>query len=78
MIVHAYDKSLSRVRLFATLWTVVHQAPISMGFPRHEYWSGLPFPPLEISVTQDQTCISYISCLGRGVLQHYHQLGSPR
>ena len=27
------------------LWTVAHQAPLSMGFPRHEYWSGLPFPP---------------------------------
>ena len=29
---------------FATPWTVVHQAPLSMGFPRQEYWSGLPFP----------------------------------
>ena len=38
-------KSLSRVQLFATPWTVVHQAPPSMGFPRQEYWSGLPFPP---------------------------------
>ena len=37
-------KQLSRVRLFATLWTVAHQAPSSMGFSRQEYWSGLPFP----------------------------------
>ena len=37
-------KSLSCVQLFATPWTVTHQAPPSMGFPRHEYWSGLPFP----------------------------------
>ena len=37
-------KSLSRVQLFATLWTVAHQAPPSMGFSRQEYWSGLPFP----------------------------------
>ena len=37
-------KSLRRVRLFATPWTVGHQAPASMGFPRQEYWSGLPFP----------------------------------
>ena len=37
-------KSLSRVRLFATLWTVAHQAPPSMEFSRQEYWSGLPFP----------------------------------
>ena len=29
---------------FETLWTVAHQAPLFMGFPRQEYWSGLPFP----------------------------------
>ena len=37
--------SLSRVWLFATPWTVVCQAPLSMGFSRQEYWSRLPFPP---------------------------------
>ena len=37
-------KSLSRVRLFATPWTVAYQAPLSMGFSRQEYWSRLPFP----------------------------------
>ena len=37
-------KSLSHVRLFATLWTGARQAPLSMGFSRQEYWSGLPFP----------------------------------
>ena len=37
-------KSLSRVRLFATPWTVAYQALPSMGFSRHEYWNGLPFP----------------------------------
>ena len=37
-------KLLSRVRLFATLWTVAYQAPPFMGFSRHEYWSGLPCP----------------------------------
>ena len=36
-------KSPSRVLLFATPWTVAHQAPPSMGFSRQEYWSGLPF-----------------------------------
>ena len=36
----------SRVRLFATLWTVVRQAPLSMGFSQQEYWSWLPCPPL--------------------------------
>ena len=38
--------SFSRVRLCATLWTAVHQAPLSTGFSRQEYWSGLPFPSL--------------------------------
>ena len=38
-------QSPSRVQLFATQWTVAHQAPLSMGFSRQEYWSGLPFPP---------------------------------
>ena len=37
-------KSLSRVRLFETLWTVAYQGPLSMGFSRQEYWSRLPFP----------------------------------
>ena len=36
----------SRVRLFATLWTVACQTPLSMGFSRQEYWSGLPYLPL--------------------------------
>ena len=35
----------SPVRLFVILWTVAHQAPLSMGFSRPEYWSGLPCPP---------------------------------
>ena len=35
----------SRVRLFATPWTVARQAPLSMGFPRPEHWNGLPRPP---------------------------------
>ena len=37
-------ESLSCVWLFATPWTVVYQAPLSMEFSRQEYWSGLPFP----------------------------------
>ena len=35
----------SLVPLFATLWTVACQGPLSMGFSRQEYWSGLPCPP---------------------------------
>ena len=38
-------QSLNRVRLFATPWTVAHQAPLSMEFSREAYWSGLPCPP---------------------------------
>ena len=37
-------KSLRRVQLFATPWTVAYQVPPSMEFSRQEYWSGLPFP----------------------------------
>ena len=43
---HMYAHSLNRVWLSVTLWTVARQAPLSMGFPRQEYWSGLPVPPL--------------------------------
>ena len=37
-------KSLSHVQLLATPWTAAHQAPLSMGFARQEYWSGVPLP----------------------------------
>ena len=37
-------KSLSRAWLLATPWTAAHQAPLSMGFSRQEYWSGVPLP----------------------------------
>ena len=39
-----YGPQNSRVRLFATLWTVAYQASPSMGFSRQEYWSGVPLP----------------------------------
>ena len=63
---------LSHVELFATLWTSLRQAPLSMGFPRQEYWSGLPLPnPGGSSWPRDQTfCISWVSCLGRQILYH--------
>ena len=43
---HVSAQSLSHVLLFVTLWTVAHQAPLSMEFSRQEHWSGLPFPSL--------------------------------
>ena len=39
-----YVHMLNRVQLFVTPWTTACQAPLSMGFPRQDYWSGLPFP----------------------------------
>ena len=46
LIMHACVPScFSRVQLFATLWTVAHQASLFMGFSRQEYWSGLPCVP---------------------------------
>ena len=47
-----WASSLSRVRLRVTSWTVVPQAPLSMGFLRQEYWSVLPCPPPGIFPTQ--------------------------
>ena len=41
---HAVSARLSHIQLFATLWTVAHQASLPMGFSRQEYWSRLPFP----------------------------------
>ena len=46
VVVCSEVNSLSRVRLFATPWTVAYQAQ-SVGFSRQEYWSGLPFPSPE-------------------------------
>ena len=49
-------QSLSSVQFFATMWTVALQAPLSMGFFRQEYWSGLPVPPpADLLHPRDQT-----------------------
>ena len=53
-------KSLSRVRLLATPWTVAHQAPPSMGFSRQEYWSGVP---LTSPVTVVKTILNALNLL---------------
>ena len=42
--IYSEVKSLSRVQLLMTPWTVAHQAPPSMGFSKQEYWTGFPFP----------------------------------
>ena len=43
-------KSLSRVQLFVTPWTAAYRAPLSMGFSRQEYWSGVPLPSPNMSL----------------------------
>ena len=48
-------RSLSRVRLFATPWTVAYQAFPSMGFSRQEYWSGMPLPSPESKPTEKKS-----------------------
>ena len=50
--------------------TAAHQALLSMGFPRQEYWSGLPFPTPG-DAPRDQTHMSCISCIGRQILYHW-------
>ena len=62
---------LSRVWCFATLWTIACQAPLSMGFPRQEYWSGFPFPsPGDIPDPGTEPA-SPVSCIGRQILYHW-------
>ena len=56
---------------FATPWTVARQAPLSMGFPKQEYWSGLPFPPPENLSNSGIEPVSLVfSCIGRQILYH--------
>ena len=49
-----YAQSFHSVLLFATPWTVAHQAPLSMGFPDQEYYSELPFPAPASALIQEK------------------------
>ena len=61
-------QSLSRVRLFAARWTLGHQPPLSMKFPRQEHWSRLPFlTPEDLPYTGIEPHVSCISCIGNQV-----------
>jgi len=53
----------------ATPWTVAHQAPLSMGFSREEYWSGLPCPPGDLPDPGIEP-VFCISCITGGFLTH--------
>ena len=70
---------LSHVQLFVTPWTVACQASLSMGFPRQEYWSGLPFStPGALSNPGIKLATPGISCTGRWLLLPLCHLGSPK
>ena len=57
----------SCVQLFATLWTVAHRAPLSLGFSRQEYWSGLPGPlPGDLPDPGIKSASHYVSCAAGG------------
>ena len=65
----------SRIQLFLTLWTIACQAPLSMGFSRQEYWSGLPCPPPGIfPIRGSDTGLAYC----RQILDHLSYQRSPR
>ena len=55
---------------FAILWTVACQGPLSMGFSKQEFWSGLPFPPPGIFPTHGLSLSQAVSCAGRQILYH--------
>ena len=57
----------SHVPLF-DLWTIARQAPLSMGFPTEEYWSGLPFPPPGHLPNPGIKGASYVPYIGRWIL----------
>ena len=66
VMVHILLKpGFSHVQFVVTLWTIACQAPLSMGFSRREYWSGLPCPPSGDLPGPDQTQVSYVSRIGR-------------
>ena len=68
----------SHVWLFATLWTVTRRAPLSKGFFRQAYWTGLPFPhPEESFRLRDRTRISCSSCITGGFFTT-EPLGKPQ
>ena len=72
MCMHACAlSSFSRVQLFATLWIIALQGPLSMEFSRQEYWSGWPCSPPGIFPTHGLNCCLYVPCTGRWVLHHY-------
>ena len=72
------SRSLSHVSLFETPWTVAHQAPLSMGLSRQEYWSGVVVSYSRgSSQLRDWTHVSGVSCIGRRIPSPLSHWGSP-
>ena len=72
-------KSVSCVWLSVSLWTVACQVPLSMGFSRQEYWSGLPFFfSRGFSPPRDRTCTSCVFLCCRQILHLLSHQGSPQ
>ena len=63
-------KSLSRVRLFTTPLTAAHQAPLSMGLSKQDYWSGLPFLLRYYAYTNNKYIVLLTSSLYSSVLNY--------
>ena len=72
-----YAQSLSHVQLSEILWTIVCQAPLSMGFCRRKYWSGLPFPSPGDLPDPGTEPICPVSPAGAGDSFLLSHLGSP-
>ena len=70
--------ALCHVLVFATPWTVAHQAPLSMEFSGQEYRHGLPCPPPGDHPNPDIEPTSQVSCIGRWVVYYWCHLGSPQ
>ena len=67
---HMCAKLLQSCLTISDAMAVACQAPLSKGFFRQEYWSGLPFPAPGDLPDPDQTHVSCISCTGTGILYH--------
>ena len=77
MFLCCYLVAKSCPTLFATLWMVVCQAPLSMGFPRQEYWSGVPFPPTGTLPVPRMEVVSLVLQMDSLLLSHQGSQSCP-
>ena len=71
MCVCAHPCSVAKSCPTVTLWTVAHQVSMFMGFPRQEYWRGLPFPsPGDLPDPRIKPTSPVVSYIGRWILYH--------